>query len=135
MYFRLTSLPELRHLTLSERRELIRTSIGSSITRSIFPRSLGFGIMFGIVEMALIHASWLRDQFPAWFTLFLTSTVSTFVIYWIYLVRIRGGVLLYVEAQRKSHRLPMCLECGYNLEGVANSTCPECGAHIGSGLE
>ena len=130
MYFRLTSLPELRHLTLSERHGLIRASAGSSIICRILAKSLGFGVGLGIVGMILIHTLWLRDRFPEWITLLLASTAFTFLVYCLYLIRVRGGVLLYLEEYRKANRLPMCLNCGYNLKGVASETCPECGTRI-----
>ena len=134
MYFRLTSLPELQHLTPRERRKLIRASVGSSIVYRIAAKSFGLGLILGIVGMNLIHGLWLRNSFPGWITQLLITAVATVLIYCTSLIRIRGGVLMYLEQYGKDSRLPMCLNCGYSLEGIASETCPECGGRIGRAM-
>jgi hypothetical protein len=50
--------------------------------------------------------------------------------YQCHLIRIHGQLLIYLDKAAKKERLPMCLHCGYNLEGLPGKVCPECGKRI-----
>ena len=52
------------------------------------------------------------------------------VSYQFFITRIRGQLLMYLEKRAREQRLPLCLNCGYNLKGLAGDVCPECGAKI-----
>ena len=130
MYWRLTSMPELQHLTPDQRRTLIRRCLGKWIMWQIIGNSIALGALFGTLPGAVIaNASPLGDSFA----LTVSLTVSIFLAclaYWVRLVRIRGSMLTWLKRYGRDHPLPICLGCGYDLEGAASPTCPECGARI-----
>lgn len=56
-------------------------------------------------------------------------TLSVAVYQWSFL-RIRAQLRLFLKEHYLGRKLPLCLGCGYNLEGVDAQRCPECGASI-----
>ena len=130
MCFRFTSMPELQHLTLSQRRMLLRKCVGASIVWRIVAKSIGLGvclgILTGVVVQALLHPGGSARQI-----VFLASAAFfSFLTYWVCLVRNRRRMLIWLERYGRDNQLPMCLGCGYDLEGAVSPTCPECGARI-----
>ncbi len=69
----------------------------------------------------------LRNDWPSWITVgvgllvVLTIGVTLIVVYLIW----RDG---YVRGWRKArNQPPTCTQCGYNMSGLTQCRCPECG--------
>lgn len=44
------------------------------------------------------------------------------------------GILLWIQAKRRSAQTGLCIVCGYNLTGNFSGRCPECGTGFGGAL-
>lgn len=49
------------------------------------------------------------------------------VVYQVQLFLVRIYLRIHLVDAARSERLPLCMQCGYNLEGLASDRCPECG--------
>jgi uncharacterized paraquat-inducible protein A len=58
---------------------------------------------------------------------FAAAPVGVVLVYQCCLIRIRGQLRIYLERTGRTQRLPMCLNCGYDHEGLTSDICPECG--------
>ena len=130
MYFRLTSMPELEHLTPSQRRALIRRCVGAWIVWWMIAKSIGLGIFLGIIAGILVQSVLQPGDALVATTFLAGSAFFSFLAYLVSLVRIRGSMLIWLERHGRESELPMCLGCGYDLEGAVSDTCRECGARI-----
>lgn len=52
------------------------------------------------------------------------------LMYQVKLIRLRGQLRIHLEKLARKQRLPMCLNCGYDHEGLVSDTCPECGMRL-----
>lgn len=136
MYWRISSFPELQHLSESDRARLIRQRcgllfyvklLGFSFAMAVVSLILLF-IAFGVVEQVLLGGSLILPDW--WYLVFLPTTLFLLVLGWyLYVItRIRGQLRLYLMEHRgKGMDIPMCLNCGYAV-AVGQVRCPECGA-------
>lgn len=128
MYWRISSFPELDHLADADRRALIREHAGWKLTIKMIGRSLLGGTAMMVIGCAIVGNVYLW-QLAALLSPFFFALGSV-MAYQYSLIRIRGQLIMFLEEARRHERLPMCLRCGYNLQGISGSRCPECGYHI-----
>ena len=50
------------------------------------------------------------------------------ICYQFQIISIRGQLRIYLEQAARRQKLPLCLNCGYNVAGLQSDRCPECGA-------
>jgi uncharacterized paraquat-inducible protein A len=130
MHWRISRFQELEHLPERDRAKLLRRFMprGTYATLLLWP--VFFGVVAGgIASIVLTETLRLPKELaaPAVVVAAVGSAVAT---YQLLLIRIRGALLTYLERMAQRQRLPMCLRCGYNLEGVVSDVCPECGTRI-----
>lgn len=97
------------------------------IIRSVVGGMLVTILGIGIAEVTL---SWRLPWQLAVYLLPFSLAMACVLVYQYHLIRIRGALITYLEQAGRQERLPMCLKCGYNLEGSTGSRCPECGYRI-----
>lgn len=49
------------------------------------------------------------------------------VVYQVQLFLVRIYLRIHLVDAARTERLPLCMQCGYNLKGLASDRCPECG--------
>lgn len=135
MIWRLSSLPELQHLTQAQRVALIRSSIGKRFEFQMWVNSAvkGFALSFFLFFLVIIalNATGIRPSgsYEALLA-FLLWPVFTVGVFQFGMYRIRGQIRLYLHDQRTlGVKPPVCLKCGYAVEDTSNR-CPECGAAV-----
>lgn len=133
-YWTFMSLPELSHLNKEQRRKLIDNYAPSAefpiIVKcgvfAIFGGTVFTSIVFGLIER---HAIMLGNPFDLF--VLSTSIVSVFIVaYQVYLQAVRASLRNYLKQALRGEKVPMCLDCGYNLEVSTDDRCPECGARV-----
>lgn len=131
MNWRLESFTELAHLAPEERKRLVRRCVGGfELLRIVTaPVLLGAGGGFWV---GLLLAD-VVGMAPPWFGIFAAAVllVGGLAGYQFAIIRVRGALRLYLVKAAQTRSLPMCLGCGYNLEGLRSRTCPECGQGVG----
>ena len=132
MYWRMSSFPELDHLSDAERCELLRRRVILRGQIKLILLSLLSGVCGGVFTAGLFASFFNGGFLLGWLV---TAPLWSILVYQIYLIRIRGQLLLYLQTAASRQRLPMCLRCGYNLEGVTSGRCPECGTTIPKPIE
>ena len=95
-------------------------------------KSLLEGFIVGLLLSTILHV-YLRSVIPPlyqlWFLLLIIPVCAVAFYQW-HLIRIRGQLRIYLEQVARKQQLPLCLNCGYNLQGLPGPLCPECGAGI-----
>jgi len=129
--WRLSSMPELSHLSEPDRRALLRRAVNLDARVRMVVQPLFLSLVIAGMTSAAVHVV-LNRRYPE-VTIFLFGTtwpVLFVVLYQFLLLRIRVHVRLEVMRGFEGRQLPVCLKCGYDLKGLAESKCPECGARI-----
>jgi len=129
MYWRIGSFQELEHLSEGERKEILRKHVGWWGTAKIIAESILQGLVLGVIFRFVLMILGLRQQYAEMIA-GLAAVAGFIVSYQYFITRIRGRLLMYLEKRAKEQQLPMCLHCGYNLEGLMGDICPECGNKI-----
>lgn len=133
MNWRIESFTELEHLALEDRKRLVRQCFGRTgfLRMMILPVLVGGGCG---AWLGLMMFDFLGIPRP-WFDILVGGAVLAGALlgYQFELIRIRGQLLIHLEEMAGTQKLPMCLRCGYNLEGLQSKTCPECGFRLGAG--
>ena len=135
MWLRLSSLPELQHLTEKQRAELFQKIGVKKIMVRIIIGSVLIGGIMGVVTTSIVNGLLITPTpesiYESWQILLTSVCGFSLVVYIVLIVMIRGQLVSFLSDVRKKQRLPMCHKCGYNLEGAQGNSCPECGALIG----
>lgn len=133
LYWRLSSLPELAHLRESDRRELLHRHLPRGTWRSIISSMVGLGFVAAIVTTVTLSGLRRNGQ-PmvepmGAVTLFLIAfTLVAAITYQFRILQIRSQLRRFLKDAFKGERLPMCIECGYDMHGTSQDHCPECGS-------
>ncbi len=132
MIWRISKFVELEHLADDERKQLLRDHVGPRAVAYLVARSVFLGGCGGILVTGLVQAIWLNGAYVGWVA---GSAVLACIVlaYQYHIIRIRGQLITYLRKRAKEQRLPMCLRCGYSLEGLQSGVCPECGTPIDRG--
>jgi len=130
MFWDISSFPELRHLPEEARKRLVRACIPRAVTTTLMARCVVFGAFLGALSAkAVVMWLRLRDADAMW-AIGAAALLGIIGMYQWHLTRIRGQLIAYLEEVARHQRLPMCLACGYNLEGLTSAFCPECGSRL-----
>ena len=130
MRWLITSFTELEHLEPEDRERLGRQGFGMGHLVRIIGTCFFVGGCTGYwVSLLFVHVVGMRGL---WASGFIGAAIlaGAVLLYQFELIRIRGQLLIYLEKIEKQRRLPMCLVCGYNLEGLTGDACPECGQSL-----
>lgn len=98
--------------------------------------TIGYGVL-GMVLPALITralAAWGMPGGFRWWVQMIPSMMlgAGFGLAFQYLYR--KPIQLALRKLLNDRGTPICMECGYDLRGLPEPRCPECGTHVGSAL-
>jgi len=141
MHWRISSFPELEHLSDAERLQILRRHVGWWFYVKAIFISIIQGLAVGIVlSFPLNICAYYLGASNKTFEIigFVTSlAIISGIIgsYQYFINRVRGQLRMYLEKAAKEQPLPLCMNCGYNIEGAKESRCPECGVKIVQKME
>lgn len=135
MYWRVSSLPELQHISDDQRHQLLKERLGRGYSARLALRCLLRGLCFGllaafVVMLVAVGVSAIPNAYTEVVIVVVSISIATLGLYQFNLIRIRirGQLRIYLQAQREQGvRLPVCVNCGYAARDQ-QVTCPECGA-------
>lgn len=133
MYWRVSSLPELQHLSDDQRHQLLKERLGRGYSARLALRCLLRGLCFGllaafVVMLVAVGVSAVPNAYTEVVIVVVSISITTLGLYQFNLIRIRGQLRIYLLAQREQGvRLPVCVNCGYAVQD-GQASCPECGA-------
>jgi hypothetical protein len=121
MYWSIASFPELQHLEETDRRKILTNSGSRRILIRMVWLSITVGAILSVISMQIMGLlTW-----PILLAAFLFWAPA---VYQFQIILVRGQLRLYLERAARRQKLPLCLNCGYNIEGLQSERCPECGA-------
>ena len=124
MIWSIRQFPELEHLS-DEQRELLLKRVPFGFTIRVLIKSTVMGtIVIGLVRS--LFASIFSPAFSAY--MFLIVPVLAIWIYLNLLRDTRRQLRTEVARAFAGERLPFCLNCGYDFQGLHSDKCPECGS-------
>lgn len=128
MFWTIGSIPEVHAIPEPGRSRLLREHASVSTYIKLIGRSLFFASFISLIATSAM-AQWVHDRSAllGGLTLF---PIAIACIYLAHLVWIRGQLCTVLGAALKRGVMPVCLRCGYWLEGLDAMHCPECGAPI-----
>ena len=126
LYFRLSSVPELRHFP-PEMRDVVIDRCFAHAAQVPASRAAPFLVVAaGFVSMVI--TIWCMAERPVFGLVFLPLMAASLGIVPAMVHsdrdRLRRVIAIYANGQR----LPICARCDYDLRGTESETCPECGA-------
>jgi hypothetical protein len=128
MNWRIESFRELEHLSPADRKRLVRACVSRVDRLWMLAYCVIIGGVLGLLAGGLVAAVLgiaRTSMGPA--LAFAAAPVGVVLVYQCSLIRIRGQLRTYLERVGRMQRLPMCLNCGYDHEGLTSDICPECG--------
>ena len=141
-YWTIGSLPELEHLPPKQRKALLQRCVHPGVYLQILVRAVLIGFFWLLVTLlALLTLGWATtgradsvvNGMPFQWRAAGSAAIVVFFLVFDYQMQLRGIRLQIREAIFRASagdRLPVCLKCGYDLEGAAGDRCPECGTNI-----
>lgn len=129
LYWRIQSLPELNHLTDEQRQALAATGIFRKARRGLITAGIWVALPLTGLCNALFQ-KWLVTPELSWIALTSAFILGFVVGYQFFLRRVRIDIREAIVEAYRGERLPVCLKCGYPLEGIEGGKCPECGHGI-----
>lgn len=135
MYWRLSQIPELQHLSDRERKQLFRMHIKWFTRFWLVVRAMAGGFVLAMPITLLLHLlikNLVSDQATQvlFYVFPMLLIAGTLLVYQFFMIRIRAEMRIYLqEAKRSGEKLPVCVKCGYAIHGTSR-TCPECGAAV-----
>lgn len=130
-------LPELRHFgTKSEQLQAIRTARNNALKSKLdsmplmttFIKRLVLASLLVFIVWRVLRFTPLNDNFA--------SFVILPVLAWIGALYV-GAIFAEIRGLRRALRqrlvqmgIPICIPCGYDLQGLASTRCPECGTYF-----
>ena len=137
MHWRIGTFVEFEHLSDEDRDRLLKACGGRRMISVMVVRSVFFGIVFGVVCGMLAGALFGR-RLPTEMAAGLqglATVLGAVVVYQLQIIRIHGQLRIFLGRMARKEPLPMCLRCGYSLEGLSPDRCPECGLSIAVGAQ
>ena len=127
MYWRIGSFLELQHLSDEDRARLLRKHAGWRTLVCIVVCALSFGFLAGMIA-TLLTAVFLSRSPAAVLALGAGFfALLSVVAYQAQLIWLRSGLRAFLADEAQHSALPLCIHCGYNVQGLASNRCPECG--------
>ena len=127
LHWRIGSLPELAHLSPRRRRQLLRRNLSVWAYVAVASRCVVLGIVaapLAGLTVAGTSTTLARMMMLPAFLLVVLLTYQRWVR------RTRSDLQAYLREAHAGASLPVCLECGYDLEGIEADRCPECGEWV-----
>lgn len=128
MFWTIGSIPEVHAIPEPGRSRLLRQHATVRTYAVIIGRSLIVALVLSLIAASAI-AQWVTGNSALIGGLILWPIITA-CIYLAHLVRIRGQLCTVLGEALKRGVMPVCLRCGYWLEGLDAMNCPECGARI-----
>lgn len=119
------AIPELNHLDEQQRRDLISRCVNWRVRVSFAGESLFVGLFCSWVAMVLV-AGWVSKPLML-VAGGLVMAAGSMLWFQFEFLRIRAALRLHLKQAFRGQRLPVCLNCGYNLTGTTSTRCSECG--------
>ncbi len=127
LYWTIKQLPEVKHLTPEQWASLTERVDLADIYWSLGRRSCLLAGIAGIIGWSVFASTSVQIAAVAAAIAF----TGTAVFIWrLLLLRIRAALRLTLKQQLRGQRLPVCLDCGYDVRGGESDRCPECGALV-----
>ena len=133
MFWRPASMPELAHLSASDRRRILRRAIPPRWWVFVALRCLAVGALAWIVTMMTF--AWMqggRVTAMGAATAGVAGGCLLVVAYRVQLGWLRKAMRDGIREASAGERTPVCLTCGYDLTGHTGDDCPECGGNVRS---
>lgn len=125
LYWRISSFPELEHLSEQDRAQVIKRCVPWRIWLGLMVRCFAVG---GVCSLLLTGLAAGLLELPGLSPLFECSLpVTLIVLYQVQMILIRGSLRTFLEKAARTEPLTFCIGCGYNLIGNKSDRCPECG--------
>ncbi len=124
LFLRLADFPELAGLSDAQRCEMIRR-----IPRSSRVRLMGLPLLFGVMFGLFVSDAQGADGWNIVLAIaagLLVACITRVLM----LVYVRAGLAAALHEAQRAGIVTVCLNCGYDLQGVADR-CPECGKRVG----
>jgi DNA-directed RNA polymerase subunit RPC12/RpoP len=128
--------PELNHLTAEQRQQLLGKIRHTRVTVHLIAQGVTLGVVGGLVvgfgtldgTVAVIGST--SELLIRSACALVVAGVVGCVVYQVQLHRIRSEVRSTIKRELEGERVPVCLNCGYDVQGARDPRCPECGAGI-----
>ncbi len=126
----LRSVPELELFSATQREDLIRSFVPSSLLSKTL-RDAAFRSMFISLIPAYLADYLLPGARPTvgLITLGFFAMVIP-ICYWFICKQIREEFRILLQYLLSGEILPACPRCGYDLQRATHAQCPECGADV-----
>ena len=131
MHWRVGTFVELEHLSDEDRHRLLKECAGPRTIGMMIVRSVFFGLVCGLFAAALFGRRLPPEMAAGLFGL--GTVLGALAVYQLQIIRIHGQLRIFLGHMARNEPLPMCLRCGYSLEGLSPDRCPECGFPIAAG--
>jgi len=133
MFWRIESFPELSHLAPADRKRLVQSSVGRLFQVALLLNCTVVGGVLGTLSGLLIASMLgIAGTTMAVVLALVAAPVGMVLMFQLNLIRMRGELRIYLEQVAQTQRLPMCLNCGYDHQGLTSDVCPECGKPLPS---
>ena len=126
--WKISSIPELEHLTPEQRRRAIGSASRRLQRLRMVTSPVVMGALIGTIAGLKCYHYAGRDL--AICAAIVSALFAAAVLYQYQIARIRISLRAQIKDSLAGERLPACLRCHYDLRGTTESRCPECGAPV-----
>jgi uncharacterized paraquat-inducible protein A len=122
-HLRLSTLPELQHLTRKQRRMAIRRAVPVGTRFRLYFRPMLIGALMAAACTALVGIASTVLFVMLWM-------IASVCLYTLDVRRLRYEIRKQIRDELAGERPPAGLRCHFDLRGCEGDSCPECGAPI-----